>query len=145
MKIYPTLNLQNGRVVSTAGMGESCLLTPWELADYLIEEGATRLALVDVDAAMGRGNNRDLIGQILHRCHARERKVCVQIAGGIRSSDQAQFFIDLAPPGWWPAPSSTSPPWWPSSSWPGSSPSSRRPLMPARERCTAPAGWIPMT
>lgn len=95
MKIYPTLNLQNGRVVSTAGMGGSCLLTPWELADHLIEEGATRLALVDVDAAMGRGNNRELIGQILQRCHARERKVCVQIAGGIRSSDQAQFFIDL--------------------------------------------------
>ncbi len=60
-----------------------------------MDEGATRLALVDVDAAMGRGNNRDVIAQILHLCRARERKVCVQVAGGIRSSDQAQLFIDL--------------------------------------------------
>lgn len=95
LKIYPTLNLQNGRVVSTAGRGEACEGLPQELAARLVEEGATRLALVDVDAAMGRGNNRELIAQILQRCHARDRKVCIQVAGGIRSSDQAQFFIDL--------------------------------------------------
>ncbi|GLH73187.1 1-(5-phosphoribosyl)-5-[(5-phosphoribosylamino) methylideneamino] imidazole-4-carboxamide isomerase [Geothrix limicola] len=95
LKIYPTLNLQHGRVVSTAGTEEPCPQTPADLAERLIEEGATRLALVDVDAAMGRGNNRELIAQILHRCRARERKVCIQVAGGIRSSDQAQFFIDL--------------------------------------------------
>jgi phosphoribosylformimino-5-aminoimidazole carboxamide ribotide isomerase len=68
---------------------------PMELAVELIDQGATRLALVDVDAALGRGNNRELIGQILQRCRARDRKICVQVAGGIRSSDQAQFFIDL--------------------------------------------------
>lgn len=95
LKIYPTLNLQNGRVVSTAGHGAACPATPQDLAARLVEEGATRLALVDVDAAMGKGNNRELIAQILQRCHARDRKVCVQVAGGIRSSDQAQFFIDL--------------------------------------------------
>ena len=95
LKIYPTLNLQHGAVVSTAGLADVCPQTPLEVAERLIEEGATRLALVDVDAAMGRGNNRELIGQILKRCHARERKVCVQVAGGVRSSDQAQFFIDL--------------------------------------------------
>lgn len=95
LKIYPTLNLQHGRVVSTAGQEDPCLQTPLELAERLVDGGATRLALVDVDAAMGRGNNRELIGQILHRCRARERKVCIQVAGGIRSSDQAQFFIDL--------------------------------------------------
>ena len=94
MKIYPTLNLQHGRVVSTAGQSAPCPLLPVDLAGRLIEEGATRLALVDVDAALGHGNNRELIGQILQRCHARERKVCVQVAGGIRSSDQAQYFID---------------------------------------------------
>jgi phosphoribosylformimino-5-aminoimidazole carboxamide ribonucleotide (ProFAR) isomerase len=95
LKIYPTLNLQNGRVVSTAGLDDLPPQTPLDLASRLIDGGATRLALVDVDAAMGRGNNRDLIAQILNGCHARERKVCIQVAGGIRSSDQAQFFIDL--------------------------------------------------
>ena len=65
-----------------------------DLASWLIEEGVTRMALVDVNAAMGTGNNRELIGKILHRCHAGGRKVCTQVAGGIRSSDQAQYFID---------------------------------------------------
>jgi phosphoribosylformimino-5-aminoimidazole carboxamide ribotide isomerase len=95
LKIYPTLNLQNGRVISTTGQGDPRANSALELTAHLLEEGATRLALVDVDAAMGKGNNRDLIAQILQRCHARDRKVCVQVAGGIRSSDQAQFFIDL--------------------------------------------------
>ena len=95
MKIYPTLNLQNGRVVSTARGVVSCEESPQELADRLIDEGATRLALVDVDAALGKGNNRDIIGQVLQRCRARDHKVCLQVAGGIRSSDQAQFFLDL--------------------------------------------------
>jgi len=94
LKIYPTLNLQHGRVVSTAGQEDLYPHPPIDLVSRLIEEGATRLALVDVDAAMGHGNNRELIGQILQRCHARDRKVCVQVAGGVRSSDQAQFFID---------------------------------------------------
>jgi phosphoribosylformimino-5-aminoimidazole carboxamide ribotide isomerase len=96
LKIYPTLNLQHGHVVSTAGPGEIVASPlPMELAEQLIDSGATRMALVDVDAAMGRGNNRELIGQILRRCHARDRKVCFQVAGGIRSSDQAQYFLDL--------------------------------------------------
>ncbi len=95
MKIYPTLNLQNGRVVSTARAAASCMESPQELADRLIDEGASRLALVDVDAALGKGNNRDIIGQVLKRCRTRDRKVCLQVAGGIRSSDQAQFFLDL--------------------------------------------------
>lgn len=95
LKIYPTLNLQHGRVVPAAGQAGACPLTPLELTARLLEGGTTRLALVDVDAALNKGNNRDLIAQILKRCHARNRKVCVQVAGGIRSSDQAQFFIDL--------------------------------------------------
>ena len=94
MKIYPTLNLQHGRVIPTTGQGEPSAEAPLDLAARLLDEGATRMALVDVDAAMGKGNNRELIAQILQRCHARGRKVCIQVAGGIRSSDQAQFFID---------------------------------------------------
>jgi phosphoribosylformimino-5-aminoimidazole carboxamide ribotide isomerase len=94
LKIYPTLNLQHGRVVSTAGQESVCSLAPLELVARLLEEGVNRLALVDVDAARSQGHNRELIAQILQRCNARDRKVCVQVAGGIRSSDQAQFFLD---------------------------------------------------
>ncbi len=95
LKIYPSLYLQNGRVVSTTRQEDACPPMPMDLAERLLDQGATRLALVDLDAAKGQGNNRELIGQILQRCQARGRKICVQVAGGVRSSDQAQFFIDL--------------------------------------------------
>ncbi len=95
LKIYPTLYLQNGRAVSATRQEDACPPMPMDLAEQLLDEGANRLALVDLDAAKGHGNNRELIGQILQRCRTRDRKICVQVAGGVRSSDQAQFFIDM--------------------------------------------------
>jgi len=95
LKIYPTLNLQQGKVISSGGRGTPCAESPHDLVTRLLDDGTCRLALVDVDAAMGQGNNRELIAQLLQKCHARDRKLCIQVAGGIRSSDQAQFFIDL--------------------------------------------------
>jgi phosphoribosylformimino-5-aminoimidazole carboxamide ribotide isomerase len=67
---------------------------PAELLDVLFDLGCHRLALVDVDAAAGQGNNRDLIAGIMRRFHQGSTKVCIQVGGGIRSSDQAQFFVD---------------------------------------------------
>jgi phosphoribosylformimino-5-aminoimidazole carboxamide ribotide isomerase len=75
-------------------MAEPCSKSPTDFAGWLIDEGASRLALMDLDATAGQGNNRELIGQILQRCRTQDRKVCVQVAGGIRSSDQAQYFLD---------------------------------------------------
>ena len=93
MKIYPTLNLQHGLVIP-AGQAGPIAVAPLELVAWMLDEGACRLALVDVDAAHGTGNNRELIARILQMCRAQGRKVCIQVAGGVRSSDQAQFFID---------------------------------------------------
>lgn len=93
LKIYPTFNLQHGQVVP-AGQAGPCADAPLDQVARLLDAGACRLALVDVDAALGKGNNRELIGQILQYCRAQGRKICIQVAGGVRSSDQAQFFID---------------------------------------------------
>ncbi len=93
LKIYPTLNLQQGRVVP-AGRAEPCAESPQDLVAWFLAEGASRLALVDVDAAQGGGNNRELIARLLQQVRAHGSKVCIQVAGGVRSSDQAQFFID---------------------------------------------------
>ncbi len=65
-----------------------------DLVARLLGHGISRLALVDVDAAHNTGHNRELIGRILQACSALPSPVCVQVAGGIRSSDQAQFFVD---------------------------------------------------
>ena len=93
MKILPTLNIQNGVVVPVVGAGEVTgdLLA---MVGFLQDQGCHRLALVDVDAARGLGNNRELIAKAMHRFHAGRPKVCIQVGGGIRSSDQAQFFMD---------------------------------------------------
>ena len=96
MKIFPTLNIQQGRVVPTTGSLPVSEMGPLEMADLLMEQGAMQLALVDVDAARGVGHNRELIGRIIARARAQGggKGPCIQVAGGIRSSDQAQFFLD---------------------------------------------------
>ena len=93
MKLLPTLNLQNGLAVPMFGAGQGPR-KPCELLDFLCDQGCNRLALVDVDAVEGQGQNRDLIAAIMHQFHKGHSKVCIQVGGGVRSSDQVQFFLD---------------------------------------------------
>ena len=94
MKLFPTLNLRQGQVIPTAGGLPSSHMDPLTMAEHLLDSGALCLALVDVDAAHGVGHNRELIGRILAKCAARAKPPCIQVAGGIRASDQAQYFLD---------------------------------------------------
>ncbi|MDR3673120.1 MAG: HisA/HisF-related TIM barrel protein [Holophaga sp.] len=93
MKLLPTLNLQNGLAIPMFG-GDQGPKPPGPLLDFLFDQGCNRLVLVDVDAAEGQGHNRELIASIMRRFHKGNTKVCIQVGGGIRSSDQAQFFLD---------------------------------------------------
>ncbi len=93
MKLLPTLNLQNGLAVPMFGGGQGPR-KPIELLDFIFDQGCNRLMLVDVDAAEGQGNNRDLIAGIMHRFRQGHAKVCIQVGGGVRSSDHVQFFLD---------------------------------------------------
>jgi len=93
VKVFPTLNIANGRVVSALGDATPDA-DPFELVDRLLDRRISHLGLVDVDAASGRGNNRELMGRILRRTRVLYHGLCVQVAGGIRGSDQAQFFLD---------------------------------------------------
>ena len=93
MKLLPTLNLQNGLAIPMSG-GKASARNPCDLVRLLLDQGYHRLTLVDVDAAGGSGNNRELIASIMRKFHNGSTKVCIQVGGGIRSSDQAQFFLD---------------------------------------------------
>ena len=93
LKILPTVNLQNACAVPIFGKGVSPC-DPMEVVNFLLEQGYRRLALVDVDAARGKGHNRELIARLMHRFHQGPTKACIQVGGGIRSSDQAQYFLD---------------------------------------------------
>ena len=93
MKIIATLNLQNGSAVPLFQAGLRPRV-PAEVAEFLCDQGCQRLALVDVDAAAGKGHNRDLIASLMRRFHRSCPRMCIQVGGGIRSSDQAQYFLD---------------------------------------------------
>ena len=94
LKIFPTLNIQQGRVIPTFGDHAPSALAPMEILDRLLESGCSHLALVDVDAAQNKGNNRELLALLLRHVQARATRPCVQVAGGIRSSDQCSFLLD---------------------------------------------------
>lgn len=69
-------------------------MDPLNIVANLLEHGCHRLCLLDVDAARGHGHNRELLSRIMRRFRQSAAKVCIQVGGGIRSSDQAQFFLD---------------------------------------------------
>ncbi len=93
MKVLPTLQIQNGCLAPSAGF-ECAPADPMAVAISLLERGCHRLCLLDVDAARSQGHNRELISRIMHRFRQTAHKTCIQVGGGIRSSDQAQFFLD---------------------------------------------------
>jgi len=93
LKILPTVNIQNACAVPILGAAVSPC-DPMEVVSFLLGMGCRRMALVDVDAARGKGHNRDLIARLMHTFHKGAGKACIQVGGGIRSSDQAQFFLD---------------------------------------------------
>jgi phosphoribosylformimino-5-aminoimidazole carboxamide ribotide isomerase len=93
LKIIPTLHLQNGLAIPWFGAGQTTR-NPSAVAEALLDRGCHRIALVDVDAAGGHDHNRALITSIMRQFHRRNGKMCIQVGGGIRSSDQAQFFLD---------------------------------------------------
>lgn len=95
LKVLPTLNIQNSLVMSPPAFGETEGVKPEKLVDALLERNCCRFDLVDMDAARNHGSNRALIASLIRRIRSVNSKVCVQVGGGIHSSDQAQFFVDL--------------------------------------------------
>lgn len=66
-----------------------------EVVDALAAQGCCRFALVDVDAARNQGSNREVVGSLIRRIRQTGHKACIQVGGGICSSDHAQHFLNL--------------------------------------------------
>jgi phosphoribosylformimino-5-aminoimidazole carboxamide ribonucleotide (ProFAR) isomerase len=66
-----------------------------EIVDALLAQGCCRFALVDVDAARSQGSNREVIGNLIRYIRKSGSKVCIQVGGGICSSDHAQHYLNL--------------------------------------------------
>lgn len=93
MKVFPTLQIENGLTVPFYGEPPA-LTSPKEVVERLLDHECTHVTFIDRDAATGKGNNRDLILQLAQRFIKNSGKVCIQVGGGIRSSDLAQLYLD---------------------------------------------------
>lgn len=86
--IVPSIDLQAGRVVQLIGGRERALEAgePAKVAERFAVAG--ELAVIDLDAAMGSGDNAAVIRPLLsrHRC---------RVGGGIRSAESALRWLDL--------------------------------------------------
>ncbi len=92
--IWPSLDLKGGRIVRLL-RGEGKKETVYagdlvEVARRFETEGADGLHVVDLDAAFGRGENREAIKKILQAVKA----MPVQVGGGLRTRDAVGFFLE---------------------------------------------------
>ena len=93
MIVIPAIDLRGGRAVRLR-RGDPSEETasdedPVALAQRFQEEGARRLHVIDLDAALGEGDNRATIREI-----CRNVVVPVQVGGGIRSMDEMRAVSD---------------------------------------------------
>jgi 1-(5-phosphoribosyl)-5-[(5-phosphoribosylamino)methylideneamino] imidazole-4-carboxamide isomerase/N-(5'phosphoribosyl)anthranilate isomerase len=90
--LLPAVDVADGaavRLVQGAAGTETSYGDPLDAATAWQRDGAEWIHLVDLDAAFGRGNNRELLGDVVRRLH-----VAVELSGGIR--DDASLEAALA-------------------------------------------------
>ena len=84
LELLPAVDVADGQAVQlvqgVAGTGGE-FGDPWEAALAWQEQGAEWLHLVDLDAAFGRGSNRELLADIVGRLDIK-----VEMSGGIRDA-----------------------------------------------------------
>ena len=92
LELLPAVDVAAGEAVQlvegVAGTGGQ-FGNPWEAAKAWQDQGAEWLHLVDLDAAFGRGSNRELLAEIVGRLDIK-----VEMSGGIR--DDASLAAALA-------------------------------------------------
>jgi phosphoribosylformimino-5-aminoimidazole carboxamide ribotide isomerase len=94
MIVIPAIDLRAGRAVRLL-QGDPDAETeyagdPVDVARRFQEEGARRLHVVDLDAALGDGDNREMIEAL-----CRSTQVPVQVGGGIRTHEEIERVLSL--------------------------------------------------
>jgi len=96
LKVFPAVDIMDGKVVRLfRGRPETAkaytsLGDPVAVAKKWEEEGADGLHVVDLDAALSRGDNFATIFEI-----AQAVKIPVHVGGGIRSEETAEKFLNM--------------------------------------------------
>lgn len=94
LELLPAVDVASGKAVrltqGEAGSEED-FGHPLEAAQAWIEAGAEWIHLVDLDAAFGRGDNREVIADVV----ARSGGVKIELSGGIRDDESLARAIEL--------------------------------------------------
>ncbi len=93
MIVIPAVDLRDGRCVQLVGGEYEKESVRLENAPAVAREwardGFVRLHVVDLDAATGRGHNRELVREII-----RDAGVPVQVGGGVREESRIEELLD---------------------------------------------------
>jgi len=96
MQLIPAIDLMNGKIVrltrgeaKTAKIYETEFGTPVEAAKRWRDEGASKMHIIDLDAAFVLGNNHSVIAEI-----AKNVKLPIQVGGGIRSYETVEKLFE---------------------------------------------------
>lgn len=93
MMLYPAIDLKDGQCVQLVGgdpnKREVALPDPIEVAQKWEAEGAAALHVVDLDAALGLGDNREVVDDILKAVD-----LPMQVGGGVRHLTDIQQLLD---------------------------------------------------
>jgi phosphoribosylformimino-5-aminoimidazole carboxamide ribotide isomerase len=96
LQLIPAIDLMNGKIVRLSrGDPKTAKVYdqfggPVETAKKWKAEGAKKLHIIDLDAALGTGNNRSVIAEI-----AENVELPIQVGGGIRTIETAQKLLTM--------------------------------------------------
>jgi phosphoribosylformimino-5-aminoimidazole carboxamide ribotide isomerase len=97
MQLIPAIDLMSKEIVRlTRGKAETAKVytsqfgKPLQAAERWRDEGAGKLHIIDLDAAFGIGDNRDVIAEI-----AKNISLPIQVGGGIRSYEAAEKLLKV--------------------------------------------------
>ncbi|MBN2014651.1 MAG: 1-(5-phosphoribosyl)-5-[(5-phosphoribosylamino)methylideneamino]imidazole-4-carboxamide isomerase [Candidatus Altiarchaeota archaeon] len=92
MKVIPAIDIMDDHCVQLIGGEpgtEEFFGDPVEIAMEWVQAGAEMLHVIDLDAALGTGDNLDTVLRI-----CRTTKLPVHFGGGIRDYERAQYLLD---------------------------------------------------
>ena len=93
MLVFPEIQISEGKVVTRVSPEAANIvhpLTPREAVRKFEAQGAERLHLIDVDAALGKEvTNQDLIGELVA-----STAIPVQVAGGMRTLHHIEAWFE---------------------------------------------------
>ena len=94
LELLPAVDIADGKAVRlTQGEAgsETSYGDPVDAAHEWIQQGAEWIHLVDLDAAFGRGSNREVLKAVLRSA----RDVKIELSGGIRDDASLEHALDL--------------------------------------------------